>query len=125
MHVLAFGAGLDGGQQVLQRSAVILLVQQKWRVTERLRALLAEAVDDPVAGNPHQPGTGLLDWLHQTVRSHELVEHFLEDVFRLGGIQHPTANEVPQTTALAPHSGGDLSILFGCHGRVIQRHVHL
>jgi len=43
----------------------------------------------------------------------ELVEHFLEDVLRLGGVQHAAANEIPETTTPSrPHGGRDLSILF-------------
>jgi hypothetical protein len=53
--------------------------------------------------------------LHQAMRGDELVKHFLKDVLSFRGIQHTTANEVPQATRLAPDGGRDLSILFGSH----------
>jgi len=45
----------------------------------------------------------------------ELVEHILQDVFRLACIRHTPPDEIPQSAALAGDGFSDALVLFGHH----------
>ena len=94
---LALWTWLYGGQKLLERTTlpVVILEPSGTPSPEGFRPLLAKPVDDAIAGHPQQPGTGLLNRLHQAMSGDELVQHFLEDVLRLGGVLHAAANEIP------------------------------
>jgi hypothetical protein len=63
--------------------------------------------------------------LHHPVRLHQFVEDFLQDVFCVAAVGHPSTDEVSQPRFFALDRFRDLLVLLHHHPLFSQRLVHL
>src|SRR6516162_107104 len=84
-----------------------------------------EAIDDAIARNPREPCPRLLHWLHHPVGHDQFVKRLLQDVLRFRRIRDRAADVGQQPPALAPHRGGNVTVLLREADGFAERSLHL
>jgi hypothetical protein len=119
-----FRAGVGRRQQVFELQRVVVFVFDA-RFAEEHRFLLAEEIDDAIAGHAKEPADDVVDGHQQAIRFHEFVEDVLQNVLGVARVGDAAADEVEEPGAFAIHDLGDSLILI-CHSPLFsQRCVHL
>ena len=72
---------------------------------------LPEAIDDPVARDPLQPGRHMHDRLHQPVGRHQLDKRVLDNIIDIAEIVDLTAHKGPQPRPLGRHGRRNTAVL--------------
>src|SRR5208282_2687270 len=117
------GPGIRRWQQVYQPQRLSLVGERHRIVSPRPQPLLAKEIDDAIARHSVHPGAPLLHGLHQAECRDDFEEDLLKQIFRVGLVGHPLANEIAQPGAFSRDQFRDLTVLLG-HRDDARRFIH-
>ena len=120
------GTRVGRREQVFEVQRVFVLAfAGETHIAEEHRFLLAEEIDDAIAGYAKEPAGDVVDGHQQAVGFHEFVEDVLENVLGVAGIGDAPADEIEEPGAFLIHDLGDSLILICHRPEFTERCVHL